>query len=365
MTQISYIAGVRPDERKDRAALVPGQSYINYTALTDGELRLTLLADQVNMLAAYYPENKDLQKAKGILIDALYRGVHRSPLPGGLHTGTLATVVKELRFARENTRPASGQIFGRVNGIGGGIGDPLIPLEECEVTEYDPELGQNVVWTNPQCVLMNEYKKILNDRWEKSSHYLLYEFIGDTNAVPATVTVKALAHKASKATVSQISLLSKDNLRLWLRNGVIRYNSLANGVGPRHPEETIQMLKEGAAGVSGIGIAPAVLVAIIGAIAAALTAAAQMISAFKSKNTAAAQAWNQIQGIGTEVLSPETLDWLISTGQIPPGSTVLPDGTIVDPSGNVVVLPGSTPTQESQDYLPLLLLGGAAVLFMK
>lgn len=344
MTQISYIAGVPADERKDRAALVPPQSYIDYTAMTDGELRLTLLAEQVNILSAYFPENKDLKKAKNILVDALYKGVHRSALPGGIHTGILATVVKEIRFAREDTRPAAGKIFGRVNGIGGGIGDPLIPYEDCTIyqeNEYGQMVPTDII--DPSCVKNNNIKKILNEQLEKSSHHLLYEFVANPNSSPQTVAIKTQSHRAAKATLSQISKLSQDNMRLWLRNGIIRQNA-KNGAGAIQPEPTIQIFKENAS-VSGIGVLP-VAVIIIQAIAAAIAACATLVAALKQKDPQTAALWSQLQGIGTGVYGPEGTDWQ-GNGPPPPGG------------GN-----GST-TEEKTDYLPLLFLGGAAVLLMK
>lgn len=343
MTQISYIHGIGADERKDRAALVPGQSFIDYTAMTDGELRLTLLADQVNMLAAYYPEDKDLQKAKALLVDTLYKGLHRSPLPGGIHTGTIATVVKEIRFAQDATRPAAGQIFGRVNGIGGGIGDPLIPYEDCNIyqeNEYGEMKPTGSV--DPSCIKNNNIKKILNDNLEKSSHHLLYEFVANPNSAPQTVAIKTQSHRAAKATLSKISKLSQDNMRLWMRNGIIRQNT-KRGAGAIQPEPTIQIFKENA-GVSGIGVVPAI-VPILQAVVAAIAAIATLVAALKQKDPQTAALWAQLQGIGTGVYGPEGTDWT-GNGPPPPGG-----------SGGA--------TGEGQDYLPILLLGGAAVLLMK
>ena len=344
MTHISYIAGIGSDEYKDRSVLVPTQSYIDYTALTDGELRLTLLADQVNILSAFYPEDQDLQKSKNILVDALYKGVHRTALPGGVHAGILATVVKELRFARENVKPAAGRIIGRKNGIGSGIGDPLIPYDDCTIYQEN-EYGQMVATNDvdPDCLKNNNIKKILNENLEKAGHHILYEFVSNPNAQPATVAAKTLNHRAVKATVSKVSKLSQDNMRLWLRNGIIR-NNAARGAAPMQPEMTIDQFKAKSVAVSGVGFLPAAVV-IIQCIVAAIAATATLVSALKSKDSQTAALWNQFQGIGTGVFGPETYDWQGGGGGGGGG--------------------GST-TEEETDFLPIIIIGGAAaVLLMK
>jgi len=283
------------------------------------------------MLGAYYPENKDLQKAKSILVDALHKGVHRAALPGGIHTGIMATVAREIRFAKDNTRPAAGKIFDRKNSVGGGIGDPLIPYDEwCAVfTSQGWEL-------DPECVKRNKIKEILNDGLEKSGHHILYEFIANPNSQPQTVAYKALNHRAVNATLSQISEIENSTLKTWVRNGIIRYN-IARGAGALQPEATIQGLKENAG--KGVGIAPAVLVAIIGAIAAAITATAQLVAAVKQADPQTTALWNQFQGIGTGVFGPEVPDWQGTGG------------------GN-----GSAPGET--DFLPLLLMAGAGLLLI-
>lgn len=320
MTQISYIHGIGktdPGEYRDRAKLVPPQNYMNFTALTDGELRLTLLADQANILSAMYPENKVLKRSKNILVDALYKGVHNNPLPSGIYTGELATVVSAVRQAREDVRPAIGQIFGRRN-LGKGIGDPLIPYEDCQQyqeNEYGQLYGTGSYDTS--CLKANAIKKILNDGLEKSSHHILYEFVKDPNVQPQLVAIKYQNHRATKETISKITKLNVENMRLWLRNGVIRHNAM-KGVGPLQPENTIDVFKAVSlekANVSGIGVIPAAVL-IIQAIAAAIGACAALVASLKQKDAQTAALWNQLNGIGTGAFGPEGPDWL-SGG--PPG----------------------------------------------
>lgn len=347
MTKISYIHGLDAEERRQRAGEIPGPSYINYTALTEGELQLTLLAEQVQMLAAYYPEDKELQKSKNLLIDALYRGVHRAgALPGGIVTGRLATVVAAIRNARNLARPAAVEITGRKKAISGGIGDPLIPYEDCEVIVDDPNdpLG---VWsyTDNECIKRNNIKKILNDGLEKGSHHILYEFVTNPNAAPSIVAVKTQNHRAAVATISQISKLSQTSMKMWVRNGVIRHN-LIQGAGALQPEETIATIKSGATQVAGIGepLTAAALLAILKAIAAAIGAIATLVMLLKQKDPQTAALWNQFQGIGTGVWGPEQTDWYTGGGAPPAGTQ-----------------PGAG--SDLEKYLPYgLMLAGAYVL---
>jgi hypothetical protein len=343
MTKISYIHGIgaTAEERRQRAAEVPGPSLIDYTKWTEGELQLVLLAEQINMLAAYAPEDKELQKSKQILQDVLYRGVHRAGgLPGGIFTGRLATVLAAIRNARQFARPASGKIIGRQST---GINNPLIPYEDCTIYQED-EYGQmqptDIV--DPDCVRANNIKKILNDNLEKSAHHILYDFVANPNATPTIVAVKTQNHRAARATLAQVSKLSSTSLKMWIRNGVIR-NNITQGAGAIQPEDTITALKSG--GVAGIGepLTVAVLVAIIKAIAAAISAAAALVMLLKQKDQQTAALWNQLQGIGTGVFGPEQNDWYTGSG------------------GGAGTQPG--PASDLEKYLPYgLFLAGAYVL---
>lgn len=310
---ISYIHGiglVDTSEFKDRADLVPDQSFINYTALTKGELKLTLLAEQANILSAMYPENKALSRSKSILVDALYRGVHRYALPGGIFTGQVAEVVSEVRKARQNTTPASGIIFGRQN-LMAGIGDPLIPYEDCEQYQEN-EYGQQVPTGNfnQSCLKKNALKKILNNGLEKSSHHILYEFVSNPNEQPTMVAIKTQNHRTSTAIIGKVAQVNREDLRLWERNGVLRHHGKA-GLGPIQPEGAIGFLKKEAS-MNGIGIGSpeaAVVIGILKLIGLAISAAAALIVAFKQQDANKAALFNELQGIGSGVFGPQIGDW--------------------------------------------------------
>lgn len=354
---------IDPSEIHDRSLLVPEKNLINYSAWTEGETKLALLAEQANILASFYPEDKEVQKARGILIDTLYKGLHRAPMPTGFHSGKVATVVGAIRKARKQTQPANGQmLFGREGGIGGGIGDPLIPMTDCSSIINNLEGPSDPNWSSSQalyqeCAKENKMKKILNEHLEKSSHHLLYEFVksSEVNNYPATVAVKAINHRIGTDVLHQVTKLSRNNIRLWMRNGVMRHNVL-EGLEPLPPEDSINLLRNNPKfkeAINGIGVVETATIALIiaiaklvGAIAAAITAAAGLIMLLKKNDSASAQFWQQTQGIGTETWGPGENDWQ-GGGEAPPGS--LPPGAGLD---------------GSDQSLPLLLIGGGLGLFL-
>ncbi|MDV7397209.1 hypothetical protein RZS08_37760, partial [Arthrospira platensis SPKY1] len=166
-----------------------------------------------NILASFYPEDKEVQKARGILIDTLYKGLHRAPMPTGIYSGKVATVAKAMKQARKLTQPANGKmIFGRNGGVGGGIGDPLIPMNDCATIINSLEGPSDPKWSSAQaayqaCIKENKMKKLLNDHLEKSSHHLLYEFVKESeiNSSPVTVAVKATNHRIGTGVLNQVT----------------------------------------------------------------------------------------------------------------------------------------------------------------
>lgn len=347
-------------EIPDRSQLVPGQNLIDYSAWTEGETRLALLAEQLNIIASFYPEDREVQKARGVLIDTLHKGLHRASLPTGILSGKVGQVAREIKKARRMVNPANGErLYGRKNGIGAGIGDPLIPMEDCELImqEYYQTNNMATLEAYKTCRKENEMKGLLNNHLEKSSHHLLYEFLTpkERSISPNVVAVKSLNHRIGTDLLSQSSQLSRENIRLWMRNGVMRHNAL-NGLEPLPPEYSIDLLRsnpknaQGAAvnGV-GIGVEPvsttiALIVAIaklVGAIAAALSAAAGLIYLLKSKDPSGAAAFvQQTQGIGTETWGPQENDWF--GGGAPPPSTTPPDSS----------------SQDQDKALPFIIAGG-------
>lgn len=339
MTKISYIHGIKAEEMPQRAALLSERSFIDYPSMTDGEMYLTLLADRYKMLSEYYPEVKNYTRAKEMLVDALYKGVHSGQLAGKstFLPGDLVPVAQAIGRARLRTAPAGKniQLKGRTS-INGGINDPLVPLADCEdLLEIasiitTPE-GSEVIYTADsleaqyQCILQNQYREILNEHLENSSHHMLYDFMSqvEANLSPGIVSTKWVLHRGGRNTLADTSDIKQYLIQEWMRNGIMRRNAEEGG-GPASPEESIEALKEYPNRSfeeyynPGIGGFFAILIPVLTALASAIGAAAALVQQIKQKDSQKAYMWDSIQGIGTPAFSADGPDWLLGSGTIPP-----------------------------------------------
>ena len=270
MTKVSYIHGIG----KIRKGKVAKPNMIDFTKLSEGELRLTLLAEQYSILNTFYPEEQSFKEGKQLLVDTLFTGLHRNfnaNSIGSLYRSQ-TRLIKEIQKARYQSHPAGKTIQGRK--LSAGIGDPLIPLEDCILDVVDTPQGPVVIRV-PGCDDSDNYwKRLLNEHLEKSSHHLLYQFEQNPNAVPPIVAAKKLNHELAIAKLHEVSRLSVSNIKMWLRNGIMR-NNAANGIEPFQPEASINILREGVplkqqdgVGEITIGLVIALITAITGAIAA-------------------------------------------------------------------------------------------------
>lgn len=316
MTKISYIHSVVPyDEWSDRGAEIPAQNYINYSAMTSGEMKLALLQEQLSMLAAFYPEKKEFQQGKSMLENALYRGIHGAPPAFGILTPGLQAVAGAINKARRNNRPANGlAIVQRQDTRMGGIGNPLVPMQDCEplMQEYYATNNMATLEKYKLCREANKYVPTLNQHLEKGSYHLLYEFTTPQQGAEYNfVATKRVLHKAGTTTMHNITKVEQENLRLWMRNGVMRSNT-KKGIAPLQPEQSIAALKENAG--AGVGIDPVTLIAIIGAITAAIIELSKLVANIKatSKNQ---YAFQEVQGIGTGPFGPAAEDWFLLGGE--------------------------------------------------
>lgn len=331
MTEVTYLHGIPENEYKDRGKQVGPQPFLNYGMMTVGETRLALAAEQAKILAAYYPENREFAIGAQELDNLLHKGFHNSGLYLGLN-------------APDFVRKAVGQARGKTQIEGGGIleprsgvGDPLIPYDDCARFLQDMSLTfHQRTQAIGDCMGKNREIEILNTHLEKCAHHLLYEYAKTTN-IPATVAAKRVLHRNAVSKVGQLFEFDRENLTLWLRNGIIR-NNVVNGAPPFQPEITINALKPGA----GIGepITIAAVTAIVTAIIGAIGATVSLLQALKAAK--AQEIKTVAQGIGTKTFSAEQEDW---------------DGA-VPTSPN-----GGSGGNNLNDYLPWV-LGGAAILML-
>lgn len=205
-----------------------------------------------------------------------------------------------------------------------------------------------------------EYKKavevVLNTNLETSSPHMLYHQMSASfePALGTLAITKRLLHKAGVGDIAKLSGVDTDQMALWVETG-IRRSSITRGIAPDvaysnvlttallppgvDPEKWANQVladikKRGGAASVGVVLTTAAIVAILGAIATALKAAADMQRSLNEKKIAALQNAN---GFGTTAFQPEKEDFLKAKGDTP----------LTIPSDNSL----------------LLLLGGGAALY--
>ncbi len=344
MTKVSYIHGVQ-----DSSATPKGQAqrrFIDFRDMTDGELRLSLIAEQFNIMAEYYGKD-EYRAAEQRVLAAIKSGIHGHRSIGMIPGPLGQAIAKEINRAKRMTRPAAGVRLQR--DIKSGIGAPLIPLEDCdELLEWDEDryTGRPIQVQTAEsraCDERNDNVRMLNQHLEPSAHHLLYEYVANSGSIPATVAAKRVLHKNAISKLAELTKLERSNMRMWMRNGVLR-NNIKHGAPPFQPEASINLLRENAGSQVG-GIQA--IAALIGAIVAAIGATTHLVQSLKAQKRQ--ELLLAAQGIGTETFGPGQDDW---DGY---GNQDTNYGPPNDNGGSGLFQGDMTP----------LLLGGAALLLLK
>lgn len=272
--------------------IVPQKNYIDTFRWTGGEVTAALIYEQLNILGT---DSAD----KELIKDALFLGVNDTAGVSKIKRIKNQQVRAALMRAAKDVKTNSALPIRRV-----GISDPLIPLEDCGAY-VNAAYGQNNPAEVARCEAQNRYKRMLNEHLEDSAHHLLYEYVISPNAAPATVAAKKVLHTGVIDSLATITGLSRNNLRLWIRNGTLR-NNAKRGAGALQPEETIPALKQ--AVEQGVGGLPAaVIVAIISAISAAVAGTLQLIAQMNATEQAKIRA--TAATIGQPNFGPLKSDW--------------------------------------------------------
>lgn len=296
MTKISYIHGLPKDELADRAKQVPAAKHIPFGGMTEGELRLHLLQEQLLILGNYFPEVKEYREAQDEISNVLYAGVH-----GIAHLSGATTDITRYNIAtaRQLNYPA----------IKSGYG--LGQLEAADCSQHG-RFKQNF-WGKLRfvgdldaylaCQNQNDFVEIFNNHLEKSSHHLLYNYVVDANTTPQTVASKSLLHRLAVDKLASVSGISKSNVQTWMRNGIMRNNAM-QGTQPYSPEDSIDVLSKG----YGVGVGEPVSAAIIiKAVIAAIGAITALVASMKP--TPQEEFRSTLTNIGLESFGPEKQDW--------------------------------------------------------
>jgi len=317
MTKLSYIHGigsVPSNELADRARQVPAKKFINFSTLTAGELKLALALEQSDMLASFYPENKEFRQIGDALRNALYTGVHG---PNGEKASNVANEYARriISTARVQNRPAAKYITDRESLLHG-PDDAIVPDSRSCGFRPGKILGFNnkkyKAWE--ACLDQIGYQIALNRELENSAHHILYNFEKNPNSAPNSVAAKKILHQTAIYKWAEITGLTYENLSLWVRNGVMRGNT-KQGLAPMQPEESIDLMryvipeKNKTAAVNGIDPELVVqlgklLVAIFSSIGATVT----LLKSIKAKDQLRFQ--SSVGDMGLPPFGPQETDWM-------------------------------------------------------
>lgn len=280
------------------AMAVPPKNYIDTFNMTSGEITGILLYEQANIISSQEPENKEVASDRGKVKDALFLGLN------GKGIEAIKSIKNaQLRSALIRAHKENKSISGLRNN-GAGISDPLIPMEDCSIY-LNSAYGQNNPQEYARCENHNRYKRMLNEHLEGSAHHLLYEYQENPNLATPTVAAKKVLHEGAVGALANITGISRQNIRLWLRNGVLRENA-KRGIGALQPEQTIPALAEAERqGISGLPVP--VILAIIAAISSAIAGTLQLIAGLKAAEQERLRF--AAQTIGQKNFGPLASDW--------------------------------------------------------
>lgn len=358
MTQISYVHGLGPipqNEWADRGREVQGSNYLPYNSLTVGEAFLALQRDRLKMLSRYYPESKQLKQGVAMLDNALNAGISRGVSFIGAIPNELQDLARIIDQASRYTQPAvRGGIMGRssiYNGIGEvvDLGNSSQRFLACLIKKganpnaVKPSIpigDKQRAWVKLKeaeaaCRLRLNFEDLLNNGVTGMGHHMLYKSI-DRDFQPISgsrVDTKRLLQVIGVESCAKLAEFSDATIMYeWLENGILAKN-MEVGAGPVNsvkssfilsPEPEAlwaQYLAENPArakwekmnpGISGIGILPAVAIAIVGAITAAIALASDFLAAAREKNSLAL---SNAQGFGSIALKSEQSDWALPPSQ--------------------------------------------------
>lgn len=335
MTKVTYIHGV-PDasripanEMADRGKLVTNKPYIDWSGMTSGELKLALLYEQLDIFAQYYPENPVYSANADRIIDVLAGGLQKTTVQPAGNDDLSRMVTATIKKAQRKTRAAGfllpkarkpGLTDAALAGIRG-IGNPIIPPIDCSqytttvlIPQGTIDIESTVITDQAAyaaCMHQAELVSLLNNHLAKAGHHLLYAYVNNPNAQPPVVVAKYVDHVKAIGAFAGITRLDIENMKMWVRNGIIRGNA-TGGATPLQPTATYDIIKahwtsENQAGIGDFGATAAIIIAIIGIISAAATAAANIINAARAADRQRLQ--NEAHNMGGPGFGPQREDF--------------------------------------------------------
>jgi len=259
MTKISYLHGIRqrPHLQVKRLAKAsnmrkePRQRYLNFGALTEGELYLALLREQIEIQKGYYHSiDNDYQIALNEVEGALKKNLHKGVnigTPTGNVPESVSEVIRAVRRAKGMTRPAAGvwntdqlSLNGNAR-ISGGF-DPtdfdsnLLSSLECIFYPEPQYPGHDPASEYNKCMELKRFIDLMNTDFERSApHHLYRYFTGNPNSETNIFSQKYSAHNQFMRNIKNLTGLSQSTVDLWGSNGIQR-EQFRKGGEPLYPE---------------------------------------------------------------------------------------------------------------------------------
>lgn len=311
MSKASYIHGFEPNTAAKTHFFAP----IEYTRMTDGELSVALVARQAEYLYLG-TNNKDFltqaNTLKGILNNTV-NGIDFSPGSGALTTWAKNKIKRNdypamSAFYRDSSPKRIGQLLSYGDYRQRELNECYKLQKQWEETSWfsfrkKTELRKS--WE--QCFAAAQYLNTVNQKMEDSGAHLMFSFPSSKSTT--AIQTKRVLHKIAVENYSSIFGLSRENIAMWLSNGILAQN-IKKGAGEMHPEETIDFMVQNVTG-DQVGALPAIIAvikAVLEIAAVALAATQAIISALNPRDLQIAQA--NTQGLGTQSFGPEQSDFI-------------------------------------------------------
>lgn len=338
MTRIIAVNGIRrpipQDEWPDRGRAVTRPGYVPFAEMSAGQTAVALMKQRFETYEQFDP-NPLTKKALQMLTQAEKSAVHG--LSG--FVGVIPDALQPLaRFIDTSKRRTNATTAYNVAGIG------AIDCREIALRAFkkkypgqpqyvtDDRRGHivaNPLWVNFLRACENagkDIEKIFNEYIPQCGHHVPYGMLSPAYyAVPGKVDTRRILHIGGIEGTAAINGFPKDLMYLWYDNAIIQVNA-EKGAGVMGGWETSFSLAGANADafiqkyqdwvkvpgrkpspyIRGIGIAPAIVAAIISAIGTALASAASLIIALKNKPNETALA---LKGFGTPGFSASEGDW--------------------------------------------------------
>jgi len=324
MTAISSISGLNISS-VDKYT-VASKPFYHLESISEGELNTMLLSRQLELVGAATGDEGFIQAAKA--------------LEANIGVNSISGLNQYSQFARRQKSkywPAMSATY-----FTSGIGQPQSfsqwQDEEKIICERIKQEWRNTSWLRfskrtqlkkewMDCFDRLGYISNLNANLEGSAYHPLYEFAspGDRSS-NNTVGTKSVLHRNFVSSISEVTGLSRESVRLWLRNGALA-SAIERDLGAMQPEEAINTMRTEVPR-EGVGGLLTVLGVIFSIVKAALAIAQTLIQAFSDPDRARILAASE--AVGTPTWGPEKYDW--QTGSF---------SNLLGPTGNNALLYGA------------------------